>query len=132
MIQSGDENTSYENVTKKLEKILYDEVGTDRTQNKPKNIVLRELTLKKIQKEQLIGKRERQEIIENELKKIQEKEREISKEIEIASTVYDIKNKYQDLLNEKRNMFEAEQKVIEKKKAEEAKKQILEKKRINI
>ncbi|MBO5179107.1 MAG: AAA family ATPase [Clostridia bacterium] len=132
MIQSGDENTSYENVTKKIEKILYEEVGTERTQNKPKNIVLRELTLKKIQKEQLIGKRDRQKIIENELKKIETKTKEISKEIEIANTVYDIKNKYQALLNEKRNIYEAEQKVIEKQKIEEAKKQSLEKKRINI
>ena len=132
MIQSGDENTSYENVIKKIEKILYDEVGTDRTQNKPKNIIQRELTLKEIQKKQLVGKRDRQEIIESEKKKIENKTKEIMKEIEVATTVYDIKNKYQNLLNEKRNLFEAEQKVIEKQKAEEAKKQALEKKRINI
>lgn len=132
MIQSGDENTSYENVTKKLEKILYDEVGTERTQNKPKNIILRELTLKKIQKEQLVGKRDRQEKIDNEFKKIDFKIKEISKEIETATAVYDIKNKYQNLLNEKRNIFEAEQKVIEKQKVEELKKQKQERKRINV
>lgn len=132
MIQSGDENTSYENVIKKVEKILYDEVGTDRTQNKPKNVIQRELALKEIQKKQLIGKRDRQEIIENEKKKIENKIEEISNEIAIATEVYDIKNKYQNLLSEKRNLFEAEQKVIEKQKAEEAKKQELEKKRINI
>lgn len=132
MIQSGDENTSYENVIKKVEKILYDEVGTERTQNKPKNIVQRELTLKEIQKKQLIGKRDRQEIIENEKKKIEIKTKEITKEIELVTEVYDIKNKYQNLLNEKRTLFEAEQKAIEKQKAEEIKKQELERKRINI
>ena len=132
MIQSGDENTSYENVIKKVEKILYDEVGTERTQNKPKNIVQRELTLKEIQKKQLIGKRDRQEIIESEKKKIESKTKEISREIEIATEVHDIKNKYQNLLSEKRNLFEAEQKAIEKQKAEEIKKHEVERKRINI
>ena len=44
IIQSGEEDVSYETTIKKLEKILLDEVGTDRTQNKPKNILKRELT----------------------------------------------------------------------------------------
>lgn len=132
MFQSGDENTSYENVIKKLEKILYEEVGTERTQNKPKNIVLRELTLKKIQKEQLIGKRERQENIESELKRINAKLEEITKDIDCANKVYSIKENYKNLLNEKRNVYEAEQKVIEKQKAEETKKKEIERKRTNL
>lgn len=132
MIQSGDENTSFENITKKLEKVLYEEVGTDRTQNKPKNIILRELALKKIQKEQLIGKRERKEIIEREIKAITNKIQETTKDIDVASSVYDIKNRYQSLLNEKRNLYEAEQKVLEKQKLEEEKKKLKSRKNINI
>lgn len=132
MFQSGDENVSYENVTKKLEKILYEEVGTDRTQNKPKNIVVRELALKRIQKDQLIGKRDRQENLGNEIKKIESKLTEITREISIANNVYEIKEKYQNLLREKRNIYEAEQKVIEKRKIEDERKALLAKKKINI
>lgn len=132
MFQSGDENVSYENVTKKLEKILYEEVGTERTQNKPKNIINRELTLKKIQREQLIGKRERQENLENEIKKIESKLSEITREISVANAVYEIKEKYQKLLHEKRNLYEAEQKVLEKQKAENEKKEFELKKKNNL
>ncbi len=132
MIQSGDENVSYENVTKKLEKILFDEVGTDRTQSKPKNIVNRELALKKIQREQLLHKRERQEIIESEIKKIESKLDEITKEINNMNEVCTIKEKYQNLLHEKRNIYDAEQKVIEKQAMENEKKEKLAKKKVNI
>ena len=132
MFQSGEENVSYENVTKKLERILYEEVGTDRTQNKPKNIVNRELTLKKIQREQLIGKRERQENLESEIKKVEGKLSEITREISVANSVYEIKEKYQSLLHEKRNLYEAEQKVLEKQKAENEKREFELKKKNNL
>lgn len=132
MIQSGDENISYENVTKKLEKILFDEVGTDRTQSKPKNIVNRDLTLKKLQREQLLHKRERQESIESEIKKIENKLEEVSEEIDSMNEVRAIKEKYQTLLQEKRNIYEAEQKVIAKQLMENEKKEKLAKKKVNI
>lgn len=132
MIQSGDENISYENVTKKLEKILFDEVGTDRTQSKPKNIVNRDLSLKKLQREQLLHKRERQESIESEIKKIENKLEEVSKEIDSMNEVCAIKEKYQTLLQEKRNIYDAEQKVIAKQLMENEKKEKLAKKKVNI
>lgn len=132
MIQSGDENISYENVTKKLEKILFDEVGTDRTQSKPKNIVNRDLTLKKLQREQLLHKRERQESIESEIKKIENKLEEVSEEIDSMNEVCAIKEKYQTLLQEKRNIYDAEQKVIAKQLMENEKKEKLAKKKVNI
>lgn len=132
MIQSGDENISYENVTKKLEKILFDEVGTDRTQSKPKNIVNRDLSLKKLQREQLLHKRERQESIESEIKKIENKLEEVSEEIDSMNEVCAIKEKYQTLLQEKRNIYEAEQKVIAKQLMENEKKEKLAKKKVNI
>ena len=132
MIQSGDENISYENILKKVEKILYEEVGTERTQNKPKNIINRDINLKRIQRDQLIGKRDRQEIIEMEKKKLENKLNDINKDIDVANKVYEIKEKYQNLLNEKRNAFEAEQRIIEKQKQEYLKKKEKTKKSINI
>lgn len=132
MIQAGDENISYENVVKKIEKTLYDEVGTDRTQSKPKNIVNRELTLKKLQHEQLLGKRERQENIENEMKKVESKLAELTKEITVTNSVFQLKEKYQNLIQEKRNIYEAEQKVIEKQNIENKKRERIYKNRINI
>lgn len=132
MFQSGDENTSYENVTRKLEKILYEEVGTDRTQNKPKNLTARELALKEIQRDQLLGKKERQESIDAETKSLNAKVLEITKDIETINEVYNVKEKYKNLLNEKRNVYDAEQKVIEKQKAENEKKKTVERRRINL
>lgn len=132
MLQSGEENISYENVAKKLEKILYDEVGTDRTQSKPKNTVNRDLTLKKIQREQLLGKRERQNGIEEEIKKIDTKLTEITREITNAKEVLGVREKYQSLIQEKRNIYDAEQKVLEKQIADNKKREHLLKKRINI
>ena len=45
MIQSGDEGISYDKAKQKLQKKLLDDVGTERTQNKPLNTVIREINL---------------------------------------------------------------------------------------
>ena len=57
IIQSGEEDVSYETTIKKLEKILLEEVGTDRTQNKPKNILKREISELELIKTKLISNR---------------------------------------------------------------------------
>ena len=65
IIQSGEEDVSYQTTIKKLEKILMEEVGTDRTQNKPKNILKREIAELEVAKSQLLTNRAKHEEIEN-------------------------------------------------------------------
>lgn len=111
MIQTGEEDVSYEIVLKKLEKILSEEIGTERTQNKPKNIVKRELAEFEIKKNQLLNNRSKHEEIESKLKTLYEKKSKNEKELQDAIQVFDVKNKYEQIIQEEKTKFDAEKKV---------------------
>ena len=101
-MQSGSEDFSYNEIKRKLEKVLNDEIGTDRTTTKPKYILTNEI-----------------KNLENDLKNIKEKKKELNiliqekdnnkKRIEIVDdrlqslkTVLNEKKQiYQELTNEK-------------------------------
>ena len=118
MIQIGDEGTSYEKTKSRLEKMLLDEVGTERTRNKPKNIVNEEINYNEKKKQELIYNKERCKNIETNMKELKNKEAKIKKDYSDAKRVYDIKKKYEDLLEEKRNAYETAKKIMEKERQE--------------
>ena len=80
IVQSGEEDVSYENTIKKLEKILLDEIGTERTQSKPKNLLKREITELEVTKSKLQHNRMKHEEIETKLKQVEERNRKNEKE----------------------------------------------------
>ena len=127
IIQSGEEDVSYQTTIKKLEKILMEEVGTDRTQNKPKNILKREIAELEVAKSQLLTNRAKHEEIENKLKSLLEKKNQNDKTLESAIKVFDIKNKYDKIMQEQKTQFDIEIKVKEEQK-EKIKKEIKKKK----
>lgn len=111
IIQTGEEDVSYENVIKKLEKILLEEVGTERTQNKPKNILKREITELENTKIQLISNRLKHEEIERKLKILLDNKKKNEKELQDAIQVFNIKNKYEQILQEEKTKFDMEKKM---------------------
>lgn len=81
MIQSGDETISYDKAKQKLQKKLLDEIGSDRTQNKPLNVTMREINLLEDKKANLVRNREKQMVI-------LEKEKEL--DVKLANTTNDL------------------------------------------
>lgn len=118
MIQIGDEGTSYEKTKSRLEKMLLDEVGTERTRNKPKNIVNEEINYNEKKKQELIYNKERCKNIELDMKDLKNRETKIKKDYSDAKRVYDIKKKYEDLIEEKRSAYETAKKIMEKERQE--------------
>ena len=129
IIQSGEEDVSYETTLKKLEKLLLEEVGTDRTQNKPKNVYKREITELELKKSQLLINRAKHEEIENKLKEVNEKKKQNDKALADAIKIFNIKNKYEKMIQEQKAEFDIEQKLKneqkEKIKKENQKKKII-------
>ena len=130
IIQSGEEDVSYEATIKKLEKILLDEVGTDRTQNKPKNILKREITDLEITKTHLINNRIKHEEIERKIRELTDKKKINIKNLNDVIKVFNIKNKYEKMIQEQKSEFDIELKV-KKEQRERAKKEINKKKIID-
>lgn len=122
IIQLGEENLSFEKIKTKLEKMLTDEVGTSRTQSKPINIVNREITTFTQMKDSLIKNKNRSTDINDELKKIKDKQESTARANVEAKKVYEVKSRYESLLEEKRSAYETAQKLLKKEKEEYQKK----------
>ncbi len=113
MIQSGNENQSYEKTRKKIEKLLYDEVGTNRTATKPKYICTKELEVLENKKDQLILNRKRQENIDEREKELQKEISNAHKDYDECNTIYKIKSKYDEQIEKAKLKFDAEIKAKE-------------------
>ncbi len=111
MVQSGEEDVSYETTKKKLEKILLEEIGTDRTQNRPKNNLRKEITNLQFRKENLLGNREKELEIEEKLKTVFAHKEQVERNLEEATSVFQIKNKYEQVIQEQKIKLEAEKKA---------------------
>lgn len=122
IIQSGEEDVSYETTLKKLEKLLLEEVGTERTQNKPKNILKRTLSELELKKSKLIENRVKHENIEGKKKILFEKKKQNEKALNDAIKVFNIKNKYEKMIQEQKAEFDIELKY-KKEQKEKAKKE---------
>lgn len=114
ILQTGDEETSYDKAKQKLQKKLLEEVGSERTQNKPLNITLREINLLEEKKSNLFRNREKQVIITEREKDLEEKL--LNTELELSKTekVLEIKERYFNLLKERENDYEIAVKIAEK------------------
>lgn len=118
IIQSGDESVSYDKAKQKLHKILLDEVGTERTHNKPINVVTREIDTVERMKESLISNKDKKEkIIENQ-KVIAEKIKALEEEYDNVKKVYEVKDRYSKLVAEREKEYEISLKLFEKEKEE--------------
>ena len=122
IIQSGDEAMSFDKAKQKLHKYLLDEVGTERTHNKPINVVTREIEAFEKTREGLIFKRTKKEDINEKKKDIAKRIEDLNREYEDAEKVFEVKERYARLVSEREKEYEISLKVLEKEKTEKTKK----------
>lgn len=118
IIQSGDESVSYDKAKQKLHKILLDEVGTERTHNKPINVVTREIDTVERMKDSLIANKDKKEKIIEKQKVIAEKIKNLELEHDNVKKVYEVKDRYSKLVSEREKEYEISMKLFEKEKEE--------------
>ncbi len=122
VIQSGDEAVSYDKAQERLRKILLDEVGTERTRNKPINVVTRGIEAYEKTKDELIINREKNEDVSERKKIIERKLLEIDKDYEDVSRVFEVKDRYERLRQEREKEYEISVKILEKERDEKVRK----------
>ena len=118
IIQSGEESISYDKAKDKLHKLLLDEVGTERTRNKPINNVIREIEAFEKTRDELIYNREKKERINEKAKQLEQEIKRKHEEIHDVQRVFDVKERYARLVNEREKEYEISLKVLEKEKTE--------------
>lgn len=118
IIQSGDESVSFDKAKQKLHKILLEEVGTDRTHNKPINVVTREIDAVERMKENLISNKTKKENIIEKQKNIINRIEEADREYENVKKVFEVKDRYSKLVSEREKEYEISMKLFEKEKEE--------------
>lgn len=116
MLQSGQENISFEKIKAKLQKKILDEIGTERSHNKPINVVNREISEKEQNISRLLNNRERKNYLEENLNEIDNQIRKVEIDIEQINEVLAIRNKYVSLVEDKERNYELTLKIKEKEK----------------
>ncbi len=116
ILQSGQENVSFEKIKAKLQKKILDEIGTERTHTKPINLVNKEISEKEQNIERLLNNRERKNILEEKLNEIDSQIKKVELDIEQINEVLAIRNKYVSLLDDKERNYELTLKIREKEK----------------
>lgn len=118
ILQSGHEGVSLEKIKTKLQKKILDEVGTDRTHNKPINQVTRDIYENEQLKNKLINNRFKKEEIDNQNKELIEQIKSSEEEMIQIEKVLAIKSKYVEQIEEKEKTYELTRKIKEKEKQE--------------
>lgn len=118
IIQSGQEGVSLEKIRSKLQKRILDEIGTDRTHNKPINSINKEIIEKEQIRAKLLSNRERKEELDDISKEIDEQIKKVDSDILEAKKVLELKEKYVSLLEEKERTYELTLKIKEKEREE--------------
>lgn len=118
MIQSGQEGVSFEKIKAKLQKKHLDEIGNERTRNKPINVVEKEMTEKTQSVQRLIKNRERKVELENELKKFEGQIKSTDDDIAQINKVLEVREKYVSLLDDKERTYDLTLKIRQKEKEE--------------
>lgn len=116
ILQSGQENVSFEKIKAKLQKKILDEIGTERTHTKPINLVNKEILEKEQNIDRLLSNRERKNILEEKLLDIDNQIRKVELDINQINEVLAIRNKYVSLLDDKERNYELTLKIKEKEK----------------
>ncbi len=119
-IQTGDESLSYDEIQKKLDKILREEIGTERTTTKPKFLLKKDIYDLEIKKDRLELKRKRNETIREEQERIINEKVELDKELKDSKLIDEINEKYDKEIQDEKRLFDIEQ---EKKNEEKEKKE---------
>lgn len=122
VIQSGDESVSYDKAQERLHKLLLEEVGTERTRNKPINVVTRGIEAYERTRDSLMFNREKKESVSENKKAIQAKLNELDKEYDDASKVFEVKDRYEKLVQEREKEHEISLKILEKEREDKIKK----------
>ena len=118
IIQSGDEDISYEKVSNKLNRKLSEEVGTDRATTKPKYILRKKIEELKSKEESLQKNKARHESIIVEIAELRKEEEKAKKEHDVIKGVLKIKSKYDDEVIAQKNKFDAVQNEKERNRKE--------------
>lgn len=122
VIQSGDEAVSYDKAQDRLHKLLLEEVGTERTRNRPINVITRGIEAYEKTRDSLVFNREKKESVSERKKIIQKKLKEIDEGYNDASKVFEIKDKYERMTQEREKEHEISLKILEKEREEKIKK----------
>ncbi len=122
IIQSGEEGISFDKAKQKLHKYLIDEVGSDRTHNKPINVILREIDAFERTRDNLILNRSKRESINDRKKLISQKLAELNREYIDATKVYEVKERYSNMIAEREKEYDISVKLLEKERSEKIKK----------
>lgn len=122
ILQSGQESISFEKIQSKLQKKMLDEIGTERTRNKPINIINRELSEKEQTRNRLLSNRERKKNLGKNLKEVEGQIKKTEADAEQIDKVLEIKEKYISLLEDKERTHELKQKIKEKERQDKIEK----------
>lgn len=116
MLQSGQESISFEKIKSKLQKKVLDEIGSERTRNKPINLINKEISEKEQTRLKLLNNRERKTELEDNSKEIEEQIKKVDDDIAQINKVMEVREKYINLLDEKERTYELTLKIKEKEK----------------
>lgn len=114
MLQSGQEGVSFEKIKAKLQKKVLDEIGTDRTRNKPINLLSKEIGDKEQARLKLLSNRERKNVLEINAKDIEDQIKKIDDDMAQISKVLEVRQKYVSLIEDKERTYELTLKIKEK------------------
>lgn len=114
MLQSGQEGVSFEKIEAKLQKKVLDEVGTDRTRNKPINLISKEIFEKEQMRSKLLNNRERKNILDVNFKDIETQIQKVDEDINQIKKVLEIKEKYCALIEDKERTYDLTLRIKEK------------------
>lgn len=121
LAESGDEEVSYKQAIQKIDKMLLNEVGTERSQEKPINIAKNNINKLKNEINEI-------KYFENDREKIESSKTRIDKQLKEEEENKDIYEKVKGIVD--RNNFENEKIIAKKNILEENKKKINEKQRV--
>ncbi len=126
-IQTGDESLSYDDIIKKLEKRMYDEIGTDRTTTKPKFMLKKEISDLEVRESKLVYNKEKSQRIKEEKETILQDSNLLREEESLLEEITKIKENYENEIQYEKTKYEIEKKskeeAVEKRRAGIKKKQ---------
>lgn len=113
LIETGEEEVSYGKTKSKLEKIILEEIGTERTQNKPKNIVRKEIEKNELEKQQLEKNRQRYEELTEKIAQLETESWKADKMEGILKRVIQVKSSYFQNVEDRKDALKIAMQLIQ-------------------
>ncbi len=120
ILQTGQESVSFDKIKAKLQKKILDEIGTEKSHNKPINIINREISEKEFLRNKLLDNRDKKIVLNENSKEIEEQLKQIENDISEIKQVLEVKEKYAELLLEKERMYDLTLKIKDKENQEKS------------